>query len=563
MLRRLVILISLALQPVFSFTQDLALGAMTSPANGCYLSSNASVTIVIANVLGAPYGGTFDISYSLNGAPPIVESVTTVLPGSGTYIYTFVVKANVSNCQLHTFDFVLSVPGDVNPANNTSSVSIASDCDPVTGTIAYPDTVCSGINSGNLVLSGFSASVVDWQYSDDGGAFWNSTGNTAPTEPYTNIVLETMYMAIVGSAYGYCPNDTAGPVTIKVVPQSVGGMLPADFDICDNGNGGQIDLTGYTGDILNWEYSQDGGTTWIPIANTTDALTYLNLTDTTMYQVQVQNNLCPSVYSAAITLTLIPGSDAGVIAGPALVCNFENDSSLEVIPVVGSAIDWALSTDGGTTWVNQAVANNIYAFSGLLSNTVFAAIVQVGSCPYDTAFHTVIVLPLGVSAGSNVSIYEEDSTQLVASGGASYMWYPNTDISDPNVINPVVWPMVTTTYFVQVTDVNGCIDTASVIITVLPDIYTIVVPNLLTPNGDGFNDYLSIANLDSYPNNEIHIFNSYGQVIYQASPYNNDWEPAFNGANVPDGTYYYILNLNDEILAPDPVQGVITIIGND
>ena len=52
-------------------------------------------------------------------------------------------------------------------------------------------------------------------------------------------------------------------------------------------------------------------------------------------------------------------------------------------------------------------------------------------------------------------------------------------------------------------------------------------------------------------------------MIFEASPYNNDWAATFNGANVPDGTYYYILSLNDPVLAPDPYKGVITIIGND
>lgn len=135
--------------------------------------------------------------------------------------------------------------------------------------------------------------------------------------------------------YGYCPDDSTSIIHIDVVPQTNPGFLPANFDICDNGNGGQLDLTGYVGDILQWETSIDNGTTWTTIANTTDSLDYWNLTDTVMYQVLVQNDICPSAYSLPVTLTLIPGTDAGSIVGELLVCNFENDSSLRSKPCFG------------------------------------------------------------------------------------------------------------------------------------------------------------------------------------------------------------------------------------
>ena len=86
------------------------------------------------------------------------------------------------------------------------------------------------------------------------------------------------------------------------------------------------------------------------------------------------------------------------------------------------------------------------------------------------------------------------------------------------------------------------------------------IPNLLTPNGDGFNDVFQIANLDQYPNHELVIFNSTGQVIFQSQQYNNDWDVTFNGSKLPDGTYYYLLKLNDSTLNKDPIQGVLTII---
>ncbi len=74
-------------------------------------------------------------------------------------------------------------------------------------------------------------------------------------------------------------------------------------------------------------------------------------------------------------------------------------------------------------------------------------------------------------------------------------------------------------------------------------------PDAITPNGDGKNDSFIIPDLEEnptkYPNNELLILNRWGQVLYQAKPYKNDWEGT-NQQNqpLPDGTYYYIMRLS-------------------
>ncbi len=75
------------------------------------------------------------------------------------------------------------------------------------------------------------------------------------------------------------------------------------------------------------------------------------------------------------------------------------------------------------------------------------------------------------------------------------------------------------------------------------------VPNAITPNGDGVNDTfvfdLLLNSLESYPDNEIIIFNRWGDQVYHAKPYNNDWNGTnMNGKDLPQATYYYILRLN-------------------
>lgn len=68
------------------------------------------------------------------------------------------------------------------------------------------------------------------------------------------------------------------------------------------------------------------------------------------------------------------------------------------------------------------------------------------------------------------------------------------------------------------------------------------VPSVITPNGDGTNDVLFINCLynNQFPQNSIDIYNEWGDRIFEASPYQNDWGGTFNGDDLPDGTYFYI-----------------------
>jgi len=73
------------------------------------------------------------------------------------------------------------------------------------------------------------------------------------------------------------------------------------------------------------------------------------------------------------------------------------------------------------------------------------------------------------------------------------------------------------------------------------------VGNMITPNADGYNDVLKIPCLDTgnFELNSLIIFNEWGDEVYSAAPYKNDWAGEYNGKLLPVGTYYYILELGD------------------
>ncbi len=82
-----------------------------------------------------------------------------------------------------------------------------------------------------------------------------------------------------------------------------------------------------------------------------------------------------------------------------------------------------------------------------------------------------------------------------------------------------------------------------------------VFTNGLTPNGDGRNDHLFFRAVSvedcaiNYAKSDIIIYNRWGDVVYEASPYNNDWGGTNrNGNDLPPGVYYFVLRITlDEV----------------
>ncbi len=74
-----------------------------------------------------------------------------------------------------------------------------------------------------------------------------------------------------------------------------------------------------------------------------------------------------------------------------------------------------------------------------------------------------------------------------------------------------------------------------------------LVPTIFTPDQDGINDVLVIPCLltNGYPKSDLSIFNRWGDEIYHAKNYQNDWDGTYRGANIQEGTYYYIFSLGD------------------
>lgn len=68
---------------------------------------------------------------------------------------------------------------------------------------------------------------------------------------------------------------------------------------------------------------------------------------------------------------------------------------------------------------------------------------------------------------------------------------------------------------------------------------SILIPNLLTPNGDGYNDVWHIIGTEPYRNVEVRIYTASSKLVYQNSDYRND----FTGEGLPEGNYFYMVQI--------------------
>ena len=99
------------------------------------------------------------------------------------------------------------------------------------------------------------------------------------------------------------------------------------------------------------------------------------------------------------------------------------------------------------------------------------------------------------------------------------------------------------TYNLEVIDANGCIDSTSVTLTEPEDLD---LPNGISPNGDGFNDYLEVRGIEAFPNNTLKVFNRWGSQVYEEANYSNS-EPWFgtneDGDELPESTYFVVVEI--------------------
>lgn len=306
---------------------------------------------------------------------------------------------------------------------------------PVVDFITPNSLVCDG-ESITLEVSGQADSIV-WATSPD---FAPNTIVDDGQAPASTLIVTpgqtTTYYVLLIDALAGCQTMAQTTVTFALKPMA--NIAQDTIRIC---TGETIRLQATGGDTYSWNPANE-----VSDPNISDPL--VSPTDTTTFIVTVSNSNTGCSDTDAVVVIPIPE----FIAPPTDTVQLCTRDSLVLshpaIPTDAVSYSWSPATDlSNDTLINPTT----FTTTDRLYTLTFQD--SIGCTGQISIFVDVKPIP---SAGSDVQICENGSTQLNASGGgATYAWSPTDGLDDPNSQNPVASPLVTTTYVVTVTYAEG------------------------------------------------------------------------------------------------------------
>lgn len=157
----------------------------------------------------------------------------------------------------------------------------------------------------------------------------------------------------------------------------------------------------------------------------------------------------------------------------------------------------------------------------------------------------VYSLPL-VYAGKDTSVsfgfYQ--ALEGICLNASAVTWTPAATVANNSVLVTEARPLETTEYTLEITDVNGCLNSDKMIMEVIQE-YKLLISNVITPNGDGDNDTWQIFNASSFDVVHIMVLDQWGREVYQADNYSKAWDGNVNLDNLAEGTYIYLITFDE------------------
>ncbi|PKP20962.1 MAG: hypothetical protein CVU05_07830, partial [Bacteroidetes bacterium HGW-Bacteroidetes-21] len=360
---------------------------------------------------------------------------------------------------------------------------------------------------------------------------WSGTDIT----PQISNLCANLYSVTLTDANG-CTDTLSRQIT---EPPQINANLTVTNSLCSSGSGDGAIQSAVTGGTLPIDFLWSNDSTTQNITNLNAGWYFLTLTDA---------QLCQVIDSAEV----VPGIIVDALAWKdTIICGHD---SIQIFGFGSTIFTWT-----PTTGMNNPLVFNPWVSPGVTTTYFFTA---YDSICFDIDSVTIgAYAPLNIDAGPDETILYDHPTQITGSGGTTgttFEWVPATGLENPNALTTSSNPESTTTYYLIATDENGCIEMDSLIITVIP---RIVVPTGFTPNGDGMNDDWEIDMIHLYPNCEIEVYNRWGEQLFYSLGYpaSERFDGTYKGKDLPIGTYYYIINLHDEIFT-EPITGPLTIM---
>jgi gliding motility-associated-like protein len=562
--------------------QPFAIGTVT-PTN--VLCNGATTGTLAVNVLG----GTPPYTLTINSTPYNSANGAFNITGLGANNWAFTVTDN-------TGALLNSNATITQPAAITATSTINHDTE---------DPGCTGSITLNI-SGGTPGYTVLWNGPVGPQIISLCAGNYIPTIQDANgcnvtlpaIALNTFSETAV-SANVDCPTDEDGSINLTVsggnTPytfewKNAGGVVVSDDEDLANATPGTytVRITDASGLVLVRQYTVTAQSNFsvspqvtsnysnfaVSCADATDGSAVANIAGSGDFDVVWESNgntfvgaTLQNAGSGSYTATVTDELGCEVTASltlnapPALVLNANviavsclDDKNGEIQVFASGGIPGIYQYQ----WSNGIFGNQV-RFLGAGNYTVTAT--DLNGCEkvetYALADPTPILVTFDIEPATEGF---NGTVRAIVSGGQMpyrYEWV-NLNSSD---FSSVVSSLAPGEYYLIVTDDNGC--RTSTLTAVVPDErYPCLEERVvITPDGNGANDEFIIFCIGDLPNNNLEIYNRWGQLVFETENYDNTWAgTSQNGSPLPDGPYYYVLEYTNPDGMPVQAKGSLTIV---
>lgn len=418
------------------------------PLNGTRLMTSAAEDAFIAKYDWTiiPPAGTLTGSYDCTiGTAKMTFNATsgtgpfTLYISDGTTTKTFIgiqsgVPFTLIPSSTTTTRYVLT---GIKDANLCSAVT-QSDATLIIGTAPIAITTSGNISICKLDSVQLSASGgVSYHWSPSAGL-----SNPAISNPKASPLTTTTYKVVATNAAG-CKDSSTLTVTVKPLPTIT--VAPATASFC---SGDSVQLVANGGAIYQW--TPAAGLSRPDIANPKAAPS-----STTTYRLDVvtSEGCRRSLYQTVTKKT----SPVISLTTPSAICPGD---SVQLQASGGVGYKWSPADGLNTTGIANPIASPT-------RTTIYKVVVSNTEGCIDSVTTIVSLKPKPiVSVAPIAAICKGDTAQLSATGGASYQWSPATALDNATLSTPKAAPVVTTTYMVLATGINGCVDSSNAVVVV-------------------------------------------------------------------------------------------------
>lgn len=479
----------------------------TGATTNSIVTSTAGIyTVNVTNNCGVSTQ-TANVTISSTPAFTIVPSSTllcsgqtitlTTIGSSGTFSWS--TGASTSTITTNVPDVITATVSNAcgsSPSSNT--INFATGTSPSLSITASAGFICPG-NTVTLTATG------------TGSVVWSVGSATTTAITITNSGVYTATSTTECGSTSSSFNILTGP------PPTVSITSAGIFCI-----GQTITLTASGATTYSWNTGSSGSSistsaAGIYTASGTDACG----TGTSTFAVAFAS--MPSVSVSASQNTICPGQTATLTAngtnGGMDYSWFDfptNITGIQTVSVAGSYLVTYTNACGTSTAISTIVQ------SSLTPNFVFTP--NGGTAPVSVSF-------TNTSSNNNSNQWNFGNGQTSGNINESGITYSSAGIYTVSLV---------------IQNSDGCLATISQTLEVIDEEFG-PIPEVITANGDGKNDFFNIRGLERFANNELQIFNRWGNLVYKTKGYNNTnaWNGKRNGGNLPTGTYFYIFDRGD------------------